>query len=273
LWLTVILFNATYFVTVVAAGTLFFVRVCRQDLTTGFFSSAPGGLMEMPFLCEALGGDARFASMVHSVRVVIVVLAVPIYIRFAEAAVFSNPPAPPPPHPLSLESGAILIAIAFGGYIVARLLRIPGPALVGPLLASVGFHLAGLTVAKPPGPLFFAAQLVVGTSIGGYFIGMHLRHVGRLALMSLGWTVIMLMLAGLFAGLGAHLFGMDFNLLLLALSPGGQAEMALVALFLGIQVPLVATVHLIRSMSIYAAAPLFFKLFRRLQANRREPGG
>jgi membrane AbrB-like protein len=141
-WFAVILYNYAYLITAIGAGTFFFMKICRQDLTTAFFSSSPGGLMEMPFLCEAVGGDARFASMVHSVRVVIVVLAVPLYIRFAEAASYSAKLAVPEAvQELAAADGAILALAAIVGYLAAKLLRIPAPALVGPMLAGVLIHL------------------------------------------------------------------------------------------------------------------------------------
>ncbi|MEL0105314.1 MAG: AbrB family transcriptional regulator [Rhodospirillaceae bacterium] len=263
-WLVVILYNYAYLITVISAGTFFFYKICRQNVTTAFFSSSPGGLMEMPFLCEAVGGDARFASMVHSIRVVIVVLAVPIYIRFAEAASYAaKAVVPEVAADLAAIDAIILVAAAVVGYLVAKQLRIPAPALVGPMLAGVIVHLFGWTEAKPPEGIFSAAQLVVGASIGGYFVGVTILSLGRITVYSLVWTVILLLIAAGFAHLGTHVLDVDFNVLFLALSPGGQAEMALVALFMGIEVPLIATVHIFRSMSIYAIAPLVFKFFKK----------
>jgi membrane AbrB-like protein len=127
-WLVVILYNYAYLITVIGAGTFFFCKICRQNVTTAFFSSSPGGLMEMPFLCEAAGGDARFAAMVHSVRVVIVVLAVPIYIRFAEAASYAaKAVVPEVAADLAAIDAIILMAVAVVGYLVAKQLRIPHP--------------------------------------------------------------------------------------------------------------------------------------------------
>ena len=122
-----------------------------------------------------------------------------------------------------------------------------------------------LIEAKPPDEIFFPAQLVVGASIGGYFVGVNLRQLGVITVHSLLWTVILLAIAAGFAHFGARLLDADFNVLLLALSPGGQAEMALVALFMGIEVPLIATVHIFRSMSIYAIAPVVFQGLRKLR--------
>ena len=187
--MVVIIYNYLYLITVIGAGTFFFCRICRQDVTTAFFSSSPGGLMEMPFLCEAVGGEARFVAMVHSVRVVIVVLAVPIYIRFAEAVSYATKgDVPRLSADLAAIDAIILMTTAAVGYLVAKQLRIPAAALVGPMLAGVIVHLFGWTEAKPPEVVFSLAQLVVGVSIGGYFVGVsilslsalwHIRSFGR----------------------------------------------------------------------------------------------
>ena len=267
-WLAVILYNYAYLVAVIGTGTLFFMKICRQNFTTAFFSSTPGGLMEMPFLCDALGGNARFASMAHSVRVVIVVLAVPLFIRFSEADSYAERLSVTVTAPeLTAVDALMLVVAAFVGFLCARRARIPAPALVGPILAGVIIHLAGWTEAKPPEGLFSAAQLVVGASIGSYFIGVNLRQLGVITVYSVVWTVILLAMAAGFASLGARLLDVEFKVLLLALSPGGQAEMALVALFMGIEVPLIATVHIFRSMSIYAIAPV---IFRKMEKSRKD---
>ena len=263
-WLAIIIYNYLYLITVIGAGTFFFCRICRQDVTTAFFSSSPGGLMEIPFLCEAVGGEARFVAMVHSVRVVIVVLAVPIYIRFAEAVSYATKgDVPRLSADLAAIDAIILMTTAAVGYLVAKQLRIPAAALVGPMLAGVIVHLFGWTEAKPPEVVFSLAQLVVGVSIGGYFVGVSILSLKRTMAYSLVWTMILLLITGGFAYLGTYILEVDFIVLLLALSPGGQAEMALVALFMGIEVPLIATVHIFRSMSIYAIVPLIFKIFRK----------
>jgi uncharacterized membrane protein AbrB (regulator of aidB expression) len=104
---------------------------------------------------------------------------------------------------------------------------------------------------------------VLGCGIGTYFIGMHIRELGRVAMVSLSWTAILLVIAAGFALFGAWALDFPYYVLLVALSPGGQAEMGLVAIAMGIEAALVATIHFVRSMSAFLLAPVMFRLLRR----------
>jgi len=76
------------------------------------------------------------------------------------------------------------------------------------------------------------------------------------------------LLAAIGFALFAHLVATDlpFYALLLAYSPGGVAEMSLVALALGIDIAMVATHHLFRLFFVLVPAPQMFRLWRRLAA-------
>ena len=60
----------------------------------------------------------------------------------------------------------------------------------------------------------------------------------------------------------APLSGIPFPAVVLAFSPGGLAEMSLIALFLGIETAFVATHHVARIAMIVIAAPLVFRMLR-----------
>ena len=264
-WAGAVALNFVYLACVVTVGTVFFSKVGGQDRASAYFSATPGGLVEMPFLAEAFGGSARDVSLAHALRIVVVILAIPMYLRFTEGALFlANARATAhAAAPLGWADVAILIATALSGYGLARLCRIPAPPLIGAMIASIVVHAAGLTSARPPGWLFNAAQVVLGGAIGVYFIGLKLRDLGRMAAISLAWTAVLLVMAGLFALIGERLLGFPFYVMLVALSPGGQAEMGLVALALGIEAALVATMHFFRSTSSFLLAPFVFRLLKR----------
>jgi len=264
-WVGAIAFNVVYLMCVVTVGTVYFRKVAGQDPASAYFSSTPGGLVEMPFMAEAFGGSARDVSLAHALRIVVVILAIPMYLRFTEGALFAANARAPVARAgmIGPVDALILIATALTGYWVAKRLRIPAPPLIGAMIASIAVHATGLTTARPPAMLFEAAQVVLGGAIGAYFIGLKLVELGRMALISLVWTAVLLVIAGLFAWLGEHVLGFPFYVLLVALSPGGQAEMGLVALAMGIEAALVATMHFFRSSSSFLLAPVVFRLLKR----------
>ncbi|WP_157934734.1 AbrB family transcriptional regulator [Microvirga ossetica] len=83
-------------------------------------------------------------------------------------------------------------------------------------------------------------------------------------MLSLGSTVILLTITIVFAAGMSHVSSYDQVPLLLAYSPGGLAEMSLVALSLGIEVAFVAAHHIVRVFIVMLAAPPVFAILRRL---------
>jgi hypothetical protein len=263
-WAGAVILNTAYLLFVVTAGTIFFRKVAGYDRASAYFASAPGGLMVMPLLAEAFGGNARDVSVAHVFRVVVVIIAIPLYLRLTESALFVATAAVPHARtPFTPIDAVLMIGVGLLGFMLARLARLPAPALIGTMVGSAAIHMAGLTAAKPPPIVFNAAQLVLGCGIGTYFIGMRLRELGRVVAVSLSWTVILLLIAAGFAVAGAQVLNFPYYVLLVALSPGGQAEMGLVAIAMGIEAALVATLHFVRSMSAFLLAPVVFRLLRR----------
>ena len=263
-WAGAVALNIVYLICVVTTGTIYFRKVAGLDPASAYFASTPGGLVQMPFLAEAYGGSARDVSVAQALRIVIVVLAIPIYLRFTEGALFlANARAPHAAAPFGALDGLILIATALTGYGLARLCRLPAPPLIGTMIVSIAVHATGLTTARPPAMLFSAAQVVLGGAVGAYFIGLRLVTLGRMTVISLVWTTVLLLIAGAFAWLGEKIVGLPFYVLLVALSPGGQAEMGLVALALGIEAAMVATMHFFRSSASFLLAPVMFRLLKR----------
>jgi membrane AbrB-like protein len=264
-WAGAIALNLVYLMCVVAIGTVYFRKVAGHDPASAYFSSTPGGLIEMPFLAEAFGGSARDVSLAHALRIVVVILAIPIYLRLTEGALFlaSARASSAAAGSIGLADALILIATALAGYWLAKLCRVPAPPLIGAMIASIVVHAFGLTAARPPALLFNAAQVVLGAAIGINFVGLKLLALGRMAIIGLVWTAVLLAIAAAFALLGERLLGLPFYVLLVALSPGGQAEMGLVAIAMGIEAALVATMHFFRSTSSFLLAPVAFRLLRR----------
>jgi membrane AbrB-like protein len=141
----------------------------------------------------------------------------------------------------------ILGSCALLGYVFASILKLPTAAVTGPELIA-------------------AAQVVMGAFIGVRFTGAALALVGRTMMVALGSTLILLAVTVVFAYAGHWLTGLPVAALALAYSPGGLAEMSLIALALGLDGAFVATHHILRILVIVLAAPAAFRLFGRPKA-------
>jgi membrane AbrB-like protein len=139
------------------------------------------------------------------------------------------------------------------------------------LLLSAIAHVSGLTASKPPGELIILAQLVLGSTVGARFVGVKLIEVVSTIRIALGSALILLSLAFICTYALHTVTGIDSKVLLLTLSPGGLAEMTLIALALGIDVAFITVHHLMRIVMAVFVAPLAFKaLKRRLKLEEKD---
>jgi membrane AbrB-like protein len=264
-WVPTVLGLAGFVLVSGAACIVYFRRVAGFDIPTAYFAGMPGGLVEMVIVGEDKGGDSRTIALVHSARILLVVLALPFLVqsmgsgslgerpRFG-ASIFETPWT----DEVWLLSTAIIGALA--GYV----LRLPARLLLGPMLVSALVHVFGWTRFVPPTEIVNIAQLILGTTIGCRFAGTAPREILRILVLSLGSTLILLGITLAFAAGVSRISSYGQVPLLLAYSPGGLAEMSLVALSLGIEVAFVSAHHIIRVFLVMiGAAPVFALVNRR----------
>lgn len=254
---------ALYLGVVVGILFLYFHRVVGFDVPTAYFSAAPGGLGEMVITGAAMGADDRTIALVHTARVLLVVLTIPFWYRFMTGVTTTPSSMGPSIGAIGLADLAVLGACAGLGVVAGRLIRLPAYRLSGPLLASAIVHATGLNTAAPPWEVVAVAQVVVGSAIGARFTGVPVRRVFGLMAAALVSTVVMLAATVAFALVLAPATGIDWRSIVLAYAPGGLAEMSLIALSLGIETAFVATHHVLRIGLIVVGAPLVFARLHR----------
>lgn len=262
-WLVTGAFLAVYVVVSLAAGLFFLRRFARYDRVTAFFTAAPGGFNEMVTVGSALGGDERIISLSHSLRVVLVVTAIPFgfqyFAGYQRGAGGGLGPIMPD---LGLVDAALLAACAVA-ILPARWLKLPAPWMLGPMIASATIHVAGLTHSKPPALFVIAAMIVIGASIGARFRGVDMRMIARTLAVSLVMSLMLLGLSLVSAWFLHAVTGLPFGSILLAYAPGGFAEMSLVSLAMELDPAFVSSHHLARVIFVIALVPLAFRLAER----------
>jgi uncharacterized protein len=252
-----------YLAAVAAVVVPFYRFAGRQDWTTAYFSGMPGGLSEMIELGEARGAHVPSIVLAHSLRIVLTIGLMAFLFRFVLGhEVGTAAPAGHAPGLGPLDA-AVLAACAVLGAVVAARLRLPAPTFLGPLILSAAVHMAGVTESAPPALMVNAAQVALGTILGCRFFGIAPQVLARAGLLSLGATVLTLLLA-LGAGLAMrHLAGVGLDQALLALAPGGLTEMGLIALAINADVAFVALHHVVRILIVIVVAPPLLELMRR----------
>ncbi|WP_158228605.1 AbrB family transcriptional regulator [Sinorhizobium fredii] len=87
----------------------------------------------------------------------------------------------------------------------------------------------------------------------------------RVVGLSIGSTVLLLSVSLALAGVLSLVTGDRFIALVLAYSPGGVAEMSLISLSLGIEVPFVVLHHIVRVFLVVAGSAVVFGSVMRKQ--------
>jgi len=243
------------YVVVIGGGMMVYLRrAAGFDRATAYFAAAPGGLSEMILLSDRFGADVRRVSLVHALRVLLLVTAIP----FVVDQLGLLAPTPPARAAPALADGALLLAAGVAGVVVARLVRLPNAILLGPMLASAVVHIAGWTESHPPDAVVAFAQVVVGAAVGTRFAGLGFGEVVRTLGHGAVMTAMMVALGAGFALVIHPLAGLALLPLLIAYVPGGVAEMALVALALGIDPAFVTTHHAVRIALVVGLASVLF---------------
>lgn len=256
---------------VAACGLLcavYFRKAAGMEMTTAYFAGMPGGLIEMITLGEHRGGDVRTIALCQSARIVLIVFTLPFLIRYLGHidGTMSRPTAGQSIFDAGWLEHLWLIATAAAGFVLGKFLRLPAHQILGPFAMSGVIHILGLNTFQPSVEIVNFAQLILGAFLGCSFAKSKPSQVLWVLAISAGSTVILLGLTMLFAFAVSHVSTYGFVPLLLAYSPGGLAEMSLMALVLQIETAFVVCHHVVRILLVVVGADL---VFRRLL---REPG-
>lgn len=262
IWLVSFAFLALYLVVCALVAIPYYRYVVGYDGPTAYFAGMPGGLSEMMIVGQEMGADDRAIVLAHASRIIIVVALVAIWFRFVQGIDLSDRSGFGTSFmEIPLIELGILFAAGVVGFVLGRALKLPAPTLLGPMLVSAVVHLTGLTTNPPPQELVIAAQVLLGTIIGGRFIGIAPRKIITALGLSLGATALLLCVTFGFALTLYATLGQSLEQVILAFSPGGLAEMSLVALAMDADIAYVASHHLVRISLIIAIAPLVFRWF------------
>jgi membrane AbrB-like protein len=250
------------FVLVIGAiGYPYFRRLCGLDGPTAYYAAMPGGLQDMIVFGQEAGADPRALSLIHATRVLVIVSAMPVILTLGWGMSFAAPPGAPalsiPPHEL-----ALMAFCAVAGWKGAERLGLFGASILGPLALTAAFSLAGLIHHRPPAEAILAAQFFIGLGVGVKYVGVTLDELRRFVLASLGFCAMLAGLSVVFAE-GVYMTGLAPQVeAILAFAPGGQAEMAVLAIVAGVDVAFVVTHHLVRIVVVITGAPIAARLLR-----------
>lgn len=269
-WWPGLLMVAMYSLAISVAGYLLFTRVFGFDSATGYFAATPGGLGELSLIGGTMGANTRTLVLIHAVRVIGVVFTIPFLLQFVIDGNGSGAVMPAAEGSPELVDWIILASTGVIGYLMARYLRLPGGPMVAAMLVSAGAHATGLTAAAPPPWLMAFTQVLIGSVAGARFAGITWDEARRGALIAIGWAALMIASAAVAAWIGSVILDIPFGSFLLAMAPGGAAEMIVITYALQADVAFVALCQVLRVFLVLSFVPLFFR-FVRVQPRPPDP--
>jgi membrane AbrB-like protein len=225
-------------------GALTLSRASGVDGRSTFFASIPGGAMAMAVLADRYGAQIAPVAVAHSLRVSVVVITIPFALTYSgiplEAAAYT-PELPFDPSLLALWllSGGLL------GELSERL-RLQNGCLLTPIFVGAGLTMAGVSLTAVPRELTDLAQLLFGLVLGARYERSFFARYRLFIPFALLNSVFILVVSALAGAALAWLFGLPIATMIIATSPGGLAEMTILAQALQISVPLVVAFHFFR---------------------------
>ncbi len=149
--------------------------------------------------------------------------------------------------------------IGITGWIIFEFLKFPVPPLLGPLTVTIIFKLAEIPLPDIPGFLYPALQIILGMYIGSRINRETFRQIFQFAA---PFVVVFLWVIAITVSLGALLqfsLGSDFYTSLLAVAPGGIADMGVVALAVDADLTTVMLFQISRLFFVLIIVSMFFK--------------
>ena len=233
-------------------------KLANISFQTAYFSCLPGGVAEMSVLAERYGGETALVALAQSLRIILVVLSIPVAIVALSAVADEAAYAAIAPQQIYLPALAIMLAAAFALAVMFERVRLMNAWFLGGLVVGAAVALLGIPASHVPFQMVDAAQVMIGCALGSRIdraIIVRLRHFLPATILStallIGFNVAM-------AWAVSWARGIELPALVLAMAPGGVAEMSITAKALHLAVPLVTAFHLVRVlMIILCSAPVY----------------
>jgi uncharacterized protein len=258
------LFSIVIAATLLGAASLGWL-ISRSGLlpgATAVYGVSPGAANAMVLLGEAGGADVRIVAFMQYSRVLLVALAAALVARFwAGAPGGSHVSGASWLAPVHWSNLAAVLLLGALGQQAARLLRMQGWPLLGPMLLLSTLHAGGWLAIDLPGWLLAAAYAMLGWYIGLGFRRDALLRAGNALPMVAGAALCLIAFCGLLAWCLTRLAHIDPLTAYLATSPGGLDSVAVIAASTArVDLPFVLALQSVRLLLVVSLAPLIARL-------------
>ena len=236
--------------------------LCRWMLMRGFgfdrraavLASSPGHLSFVIAMSTALEADVARITVIQTIRVMAMTVAVPFALMLAGADL-DRPVAAPD----AVMGWGALAALVLATIMIAPLLRrlkVPAHFLLAGMGVSAVAHLLEWTPGAMHPGLALLGFVAIGTLIGTRFTGISLKLLGQMSVAGLCVTGVAMGMAVLFAVPVAAFLGMPVSHVVVAFAPGGLDTMIAMGGVLAADAGFVAASHVGRLVVLPVLVPL-----------------
>ena len=220
-------------------------------IINGLIGSIPGGLSQMAVICEEIEGtDIAVVTLMQITRVLTVVLIVPMLAIYG----LSNHSTP---IPLFAATSSLDFTAFFPFVIIcilsprlAKLLNVPTPYLMGPVLGTIALIIDGYDAPHLPQYLTALAQIVIGIRMGADITFDGLQNWKSIVLYTFGGVVLVISMSLAVDYALIKFYSISFLTAFISTAPGGITEMGLTAMTVHADVSLVIAYQLFRLLSM-----------------------
>jgi membrane AbrB-like protein len=258
-WIAVVLVTVATLAVTIAAGVLL-GRAARLDPRTASLGMVAGGASGIVAMADDLGADDRLVAFMQYLRVLVITLLTPLLVPLLFGVHEGRGAAEPPL--LGDAAGWVLTAgVSAAGMLIGPRLRLPAPALFGPLLITAALSLGGaLGSTEVPPLLREVAFALIGLRIGLGFDRATLREIARVAWLVAGAIAALLVVCFALGWLLELTAGVSLLDGYLATTPGGFYAVLPIAYGSGADTTFVLAVQALRLFGMVLAAPALVRL-------------
>ena len=245
-------------------GFIWLHRFCKWDRPSAWFAAFPGGMSEMIASAEAFGANIPKVALSHSLRIFCLVCGASLASYFV-AGVTTG----------SLSFGAVswsiqplvfvtVVCAVWGG----KRLKIPAPSFMAPLFASLIINLFLDVQLRLTDIVLILGQYFLGWSIASRFKGVSKKEVIEILKQVFVLLLLFVPVWGTMAVILDRFTDIDLTSIILGLAPGGQAEIALIAMALNANLAVVMVLHVLRSLIITMIGPIAYALITKSKRHK-----
>ena len=237
------------------------------DPVTAFLSCVPGGLTDISLLSLDMGANTPQVTTLQTLRMIMAVGVFPLLTRGFVARFghrFEWPGAVretvreagdrPDSQRKTPQNMVITMAVAAAGALIGITVGIPSAAMTGAMIASAAWNVVTGRVFIP-GELRKLTQIVAGAIIGAMVTRADILSIGTMIVPFLIIIGEYLIFDFVIAPVLAKVFRMDLLTMILACTPAGASDMALIAGDMGGEISDVAVFHVVRLCVVLTVFP------------------